>query len=237
MPAARCNLTLNNVDELADLQGTPLITDEEMIHLEQVGQTLRREEGHTFFLEGEETDYALLIKKGHVKVVMGLRPHIITIRGPGSMVGEMAALWPQPRTASAITIDAVEVLHLSAAAWRRFLFNNRRAMYAQLVFACSQSYENAKQIVNTDLAAEQRLAKTLLELTDQGVGKATNRGITIPLSQQDLAALSGASIDSIKKVVRTFKEQKMIATGRQAIYLLNSEALAEIADGNRTAAQ
>jgi CRP-like cAMP-binding protein len=223
------------MEEITDLEWTPLITDEEMIHLESVGQTLRREEGHTFFLEGEETDYALLIKKGHVKVVMGLRPHIITIRSPGSMVGEMAALWPQPRTASAIAIDTVEVLHLSASAWRQFLFNNNRAMYAQLVFTYSQLYENARQIVNTDLAAEQRLAKTLLNLTVQGVGKSTNRGIAIPFSQQDLAALSGASIDSIKKIVRTFKEQKMIATGRQVLYVLDNQALTEIADGNRTA--
>jgi CRP/FNR family cyclic AMP-dependent transcriptional regulator len=223
------------VAHITHLEGTPLLTEEEMVHLESVGQTLHRDEGHTFFLEGEETDYALLIKKGHVKVVMGTRPHIITIRGPGSLVGEMAALWPQPRTASVIAIDVVEVLHLPAGAWRKFLFDNRRAMYAQLVFAYSQIYENAKQIVNTDLAAEQRLAKTLLDLTAQGVGKSTARGTALPFSQQDLAALSGASLDSIKKIVRTFREQKMIATGRQVLYILDDRTLTEIANGNRTA--
>jgi hypothetical protein len=35
--------------------------------------------------------------------------------------------------------------------------------------------------------------------------------------------------------VRTFREQKMIATGRQVLYILDDQTLTEIANGNRTA--
>ena len=35
-------------------------------------------------LEGEYGDFALLIKKGHVKIAVGLLPRIVAIRGPGT---------------------------------------------------------------------------------------------------------------------------------------------------------
>lgn len=217
-------------------QGHPLLTEEELLHLETVGQVLHRDEGHTFFREGEETDFALLIKKGHIKVVLGKRPRIVAVRGPGETVGEMAAVRPQPRTASAIAIDAVEVLRLPANAWLRFLYDNPRAMHAQLVAADTRVSQATNKIVESDLAVEQKLAKALLELVEKGVGRETEDGIAMPLSQQDLASLTGASLDSVKKIVRTFKEDGMIATGRQVVYVREVAAVAEIAEGNRTAA-
>ncbi|UOX87586.1 Crp/Fnr family transcriptional regulator [Amycolatopsis sp. FBCC-B4732] len=222
------------VEQLQD-QGHPLLTEEEMQHLAEVGQVLKRDEGHTFFREGEETDFALLIKKGHIKVVLGTRPRIVAIRGPRETVGEMAAVRPQPRTASAIAMDTVEVLLLPATAWLKFLYDNPRAMHAQLVAADERVSQATNKVVESDLAVEQKVAKAILELAGKGIGRSTDSGLAMPLSQQDVAALTGASVDSVKKIIRALKEQKMIGTGRQVLYIRRNEALAEIAEGNRTA--
>ena len=82
-------------------QSHPLLTDEELAGLEEIGHAIRRSAGNAFMLEGEYGDFALLIKKGHVKVVAGSPPRIVAIRGPGDMVGEMAAIRRKPRSASA----------------------------------------------------------------------------------------------------------------------------------------
>ena len=83
-----------------------------MTDLQKIGHVIRRPAGSAFMLEGEYGDFALLIRKGHVKVTAGQPPRIIAIRGPGDIVGELAVLRRQPRSASVFAFDDVEALHL-----------------------------------------------------------------------------------------------------------------------------
>ncbi|MBV9012623.1 MAG: Crp/Fnr family transcriptional regulator [Pseudonocardiales bacterium] len=206
-----------------------------MLVLESVGRVINRPVGHIFFSEGEGADFALLIRKGHVKVVMGKPPRIVAIRGPGEIVGEVAPIRHKPRSGSVIALDEVEVLHLPAAEWLRFLYENPRAMHAQLVAADERLDQAARKIIESDLAIEQRLAKALVELVDSGVGEHRGEGVILRFSQQDLATLTGASLDSVKKIIRTLKDEKLIGTGRQTLVIHDVPTLIEIADGNRTA--
>jgi CRP-like cAMP-binding protein len=216
-------------------QGAPLLTEEELLVLESVGRMINRPAGHVFFREGEDADSVVLIRKGHVKVVMGKPPRIVAIRGPGEIVGEVAPIRHKPRSASIIALDEIEVLHLPAAEWLRFLYEHPRAMHAQLVAADERLDQATRKIVESDLAIEQRLAKALVELVDSGVGARTTDGVVLRFSQQDLATLTGASLDSVKKIIRTLKDGKLIGTGRQTLVIHDVAALVEIADGNRTA--
>src|SRR5690349_9752260 len=100
----------------------PLLTDEELNELEVSGHEIRRSAGQPFFLEGEPGDFALLIRKGHVKVMRGSPPRIIDIRGPGAIIGEMAVIRTQPRMASVVAFGDVVALYLPGAAWLRFLY-------------------------------------------------------------------------------------------------------------------
>ena len=111
----------------------PLLADEERAELEGIGHTIHRSAGDPFFLEGELGDFALLIKKGHVKAVRGRPPRIIDVRGPGAIVGEMGVIRRRPRMASIIAFDDVEALYLPGARWLRFLYEHPRAMHALLV--------------------------------------------------------------------------------------------------------
>ncbi|MBV9144224.1 MAG: Crp/Fnr family transcriptional regulator [Pseudonocardiales bacterium] len=203
--------------------------------LESVGHVINRPADHIFISEGEDTDFALLIRKGHVKVVMGKPPRIVAIRGPGEIVGEMAAIRQKPRSASIIALDEVEVLHLPAGEWLRFLYEYPRAMHAQLAAADERLDQATRKIVESDLAIEQRLAKALIELVDSGIGAHSENGVALRVSQQDLATLTGASLDSVKKIIRSLKDGKLIGTGRQTLIIHDVAALMEIADGNRTA--
>ncbi len=214
----------------------PLLTDEELAELEAIGHTIHRSAGHPFFLEGEQGDFALLIRKGHVKALRGRPPRIIDVRGPGEIVGEMAVIRGKPRMASIIAFDDVEALYLPGARWLRFLYDHPRAMHALLAMTDDMADRATMKNVESELAIEQQLAKRVIELTDFGLGEPADDGVVVlRLSQQDLAALIGAKkLDSVKKVIGRLKASGIIDTGRQVITILQLPVLREIADGNLT---
>jgi CRP/FNR family transcriptional regulator, cyclic AMP receptor protein len=225
-----------NMDRFHSGQEISLLSAEELVVLESIGQTLHRPAGHIFISEGEETDFALLIQKGHVKVVVGKPPRTIAIRGNGEMVGEMAAVRRKPRSASVIALNAIQVLRLPADEWLKFLYDHPRAMHAQL-FAVEERLEQAtRKIADSDLAVEQRLAKALIELVESDVGEPNEGGVVLRFGQQDLATLIGSSVDSVKKSVRVLRNSRVIGTGRQTTIVLDLALLRKIADGKLTVA-
>jgi CRP-like cAMP-binding protein len=230
------SITLNGMEDQLLGQSMPLIADSELPELEMIGYTIRRSAGHPFFLEGEHGDFALLIKKGHVKAVRGRPPRIIDVRGPGQIVGEMAVIRRQPRMASIIAFDDVEALYLPGAKWLSFLYEHPRAMHALLVMTDDIADRATRKNVESELAIEQQLAKRIVELADYGLGERDSDGVLVlRLSQQDLAALIGAKkLDSVKKVIRQFKAAAIVDTGRQMVKVLDSGALHDIANGNMT---
>ncbi|HEV7978694.1 Crp/Fnr family transcriptional regulator [Amycolatopsis sp.] len=216
-------------------QGDSLFTEADLVHLESVGQVLSRQTGHVFFREDEETDFALLIKKGFVKVAIGEPPRLKFARGPNEIVGEMAALRKKPRSASVIAWGEVEVLHISASAWLDFLYDTPRAMHA-LLYSTDERLDQAtrRTVDYSELAAGQKLAKALVELADIGLGWRTSDGMTIRhLSQDDLASYIGLTSASIRKIVRPFKDEKIIEIGRETVTFRNLQALKAIARGDR----
>jgi len=236
LPPVRCKVTLANMYKSPPGQAVPLLCAEELVELESFGQTLHRPAGHIFIREGEETDFALLIQKGHVKVVVGKPPRTVAIRCNGEMVGEMAAVRRRPRSASVIALDDVQVLRLPADEWLKFLYKNPRAMHAQLLAVDERLEQATRKIVDSDLAVEQRLAKALIELVESGIGEPNEGSVVLRFSQQDLATLTGSSLDSVKKIVRAFKNSRIIGTGRQTTIVLDLAFLRKIADGKLTAA-
>jgi CRP-like cAMP-binding protein len=213
----------------------PLLTEDELATLAAVGQTLHREAGHIFIKQYETTDFVLLIRKGHVKVLAGKPARIVAIRHAGEIVGEMAAIRKKPRSATVEAVDAVEVLRLSATQWRQFLGDHPRAALAQLAAADRRLEQATQKLVESELAVEQRLAKALLELMESGLGTHSEEGVALRVSQQDLAAFAGASIDAIKKIIRMFKASGIVGTARQTTILLKLATLRDIANGDLTA--
>lgn len=224
------------MDDQLYQQGAPLLTEEELSELEEIGHTIHRSAGHPFFLEGEQGDFALLIKKGHVKATRGRPPRIIDIRGPGDIVGEMAVIRKTPRMASIIAFNEVEALYLPGARWLQFLYDHPRAMHALLAMTDDMADRATMKNVESELAIEQQLAKRVIELADCGLGEPTGDGtVVLRLSQQDLATLIGTrKLDSVKKVIRLLKAADVVDTGRQVITIRKLDVLREIADGNLT---
>ncbi|MGZ3318515.1 MAG: Crp/Fnr family transcriptional regulator [Isosphaeraceae bacterium] len=225
--------------ETLHVQGSPSLTDKDLADLKEAftEDPIRRRRGQPFFNEGEQTDFALFIQEGRVKVMAGKPPRTIAIRYPGEIVGEMAAIRKAPRSASVVAFDdVVAALFLPATRWEQFLREHPDAMLALLIASEERTEQATRKIVESDLAVEQRVAKALIELTEDKIGNPPEEGTVLRLSQLDLASLIGTSkLDSVKKVIRTFKDAGLISTGRQVTTLLNPAAIRDIANGDITA--
>jgi CRP/FNR family cyclic AMP-dependent transcriptional regulator len=205
--------------------------------LERIGYPIHRSAGVPFFMEGELGDFALLVRKGHVKVTRGSPPRMIDHRGPGAVVGELAVIFGGPRMASIIAWTDVEAIYLPGAPWKQFLDEHPRANDAAMRNIRDMLDRQTRKNAESDLAVEQRLAMMLVELTETGPGEPGDEEAVVlrGVSQQDLASLIGSKIDSVKKIIGLFRASGIVNTGKKlVITVLQPGALREIADGNRT---
>ena len=84
----------------------------------------RYRRGAVLFGEGDTSDWIALVLTGRVKLssfTQDGREAVIGIAGHGELLGELSAVDGEPRSATAIAIDAVEALIVSAEDFTKFL--------------------------------------------------------------------------------------------------------------------
>jgi CRP/FNR family cyclic AMP-dependent transcriptional regulator len=191
-------------------------------------RTFRR--GQVLVYEGQRADKVLVLRSGRVKVTSTTangREVVLAFRGPGELVGELAALDDEPRSASIIAIEPVEALCLPPDQFRRFVTEHPSASLALLRLLCRRLRDaDAKRKEFAELTAIGRVAGQLLELTER-FGRPVEGAIviTLPLSQEELAGTTGASLESVARALQTMRSLKCIETRRREIRILDVEAL------------
>ena len=78
---------------------------------------------------------------------------------------------------------------------------------------------------------EQRIARTLLKL-GQTAGTDTPEGrvIEMPLTRQDVADMTGTTVETAIRVMSKFRREELIRTRRGKVVLVELDALQEIAE-------
>ena len=82
--------------------------------------------GDVLFWEGERGDAMYLIRAGHVVVIKGNleSPTVLGYRGPGEIIGEMALLESQARSATNIALSTVRLLRIDRNGFRELIRAN-----------------------------------------------------------------------------------------------------------------
>jgi CRP-like cAMP-binding protein len=235
--ASRCRYHYHQgMANVASLRVEVPFTEEELADLEARGSSvINRPRGTLLIGENEVDDHALLIRKGVVKIVAGAGRQIVYLRGPGEIVGEMASVRRKPRSASVVAMTDVQALHIPGARWIEFLVDHPRAAMAQIYALDERLAESTRKNVNSFLAAERKLAKTILELAGMELGEAGQQGTEFGFSQKDLAEIAGISVESAKDTISQLKARGVLRTGRMQIVIHDLDAIVAIAQGNATA--
>lgn len=204
--------------------------------LRSAGRRRRFPAGAMIFLEGEPGGSVLLLLEGRVKAfattVEG-RELILSLRGPGELIGEIAALGPADsiRTASVQALEPVVAQVLTVADFERFLEDHPKAAVALLRLVLARLEEAVHMRVEYgahDVVG--RLARRLCELADAH-GEQVEDGVRVAvgLSQDELASWVVASRESVAKVLGRFRRQGTIRTDRKSIVILDIDRLRQAA--------
>jgi CRP-like cAMP-binding protein len=196
-----------------------------------IGRPRRYRRGSVVFAEGDTGNFVVLITEGRVKVVSATvegTQTILSVRGPGDLVGELSAVLDAgaPRSASIIAIDPVAGNVVSAAEFRTIL-DERPAVAVELVRTLAGHLRHAdrRRIDNAGYSTTRRLARLVVELvTPEGVAGPTVT-LRMTMSQQELAGLVGASRESVVRALSVLRRQGLVETGRRSVTIPDIERL------------
>ncbi|RZS41118.1 CRP-like cAMP-binding protein [Herbihabitans rhizosphaerae] len=198
-------------------------------------QTRRYPAGAVLLREGERARSAMVICSGRVKIVVGTpsgHTAVLALRGPGDIIGEIAAIDEDTRSATAISLDPVRVLWLPATGFDRLLHGEPgiAAILLKIVLGKLRG-ANSRRVERGDQRTLARLAGMLTDLAEDH-GEHTPDGvvISIHISQADLAGLIGASRESVVLALKSLRDNGIIDTGRQRVVVLDPHRLREARD-------
>jgi CRP/FNR family cyclic AMP-dependent transcriptional regulator len=190
--------------------------------------TYRR--GEVVFHRHDPADAVHLVVKGRfdVRITTALGDVVaLAIRGPGDTFGELAVVTGVERTATVTALEPGETLVLRGSELRR-LAREHPSVDEVLVRMLAEhvAFLSERLVEAYTVDAESRVARRLLELAHVYGGSAP---VVIPLIQEDLAALAGASRATVNRVLREAEARGLVEIGRGRTVLLDPDGLARLA--------
>ncbi|SEF36495.1 cAMP-binding domain of CRP or a regulatory subunit of cAMP-dependent protein kinases [Amycolatopsis pretoriensis] len=198
--------------------------------LVQVGAERVYRPGDVVVREGESTTFVVLLLEGCVKVTAttadGGRA-LLAVRGGGELVGELAGLDGQPRSATVTAVGRLRTRVIGRAEFQRFLIRHPdAAMAVSRMVAAKLRWSTQRRIDFSGYDVPARLARILVSLVS-AYGALTSRGweIGFPITQPELAALIGAAEPTVHKSLTELRHRKVLDTGYRRMTILDLPAL------------
>jgi len=211
------------------------LTPEEAADLRASGRERHYDANVALFHEGDDGGSVIVLLVGRAKLTVPSssgREVIVAVRGPGDLLGELAALVEAPRSATVATIEPVDALIMAGSAFASFLERNSRVALVILRMVAERLlYADLQQAQFATHDVVGRVAHRLVELTERfGVESEEGIVLDVPLSQEELAGWTGASREAVNKALQVLRSLHMIETGRRRFTVLDAEGLRRLAD-------
>jgi CRP/FNR family cyclic AMP-dependent transcriptional regulator len=186
--------------------------------------------GEIVFHQGDPGDTVHLIQTGRVKVVLDAESGdeaVVAILSPGDCFGELALIDGEPRSATIEALESLETICITRRDFMDFLRTHPQAMERLLMVLAGmirQLDEDLADLIFLDL--EGRLVKKLLELAEEH-GREIDGAIEIelPMTQEDLAAMIGATRASVNKLLGAYEQRGAIRRLGRRIAIRDRERL------------
>ena len=176
--------------------------EEELNDLTTLAQIKKLTKDTTVFHAGDPADAVFVVASGRVKVVITSsdgKEFILTVLGAGQVFGEMALLESAPRSASVVTLSAVELLVISRIDFQRLLDSNPRIsqrLMAILSRRLRRANTKMESLAYMDVAG--RLARYLLDLARDHGQRLGNGWVVVRRStHSDIAHSIGTSRETV----------------------------------------
>jgi CRP/FNR family cyclic AMP-dependent transcriptional regulator len=203
------------------------LTRSDQIELVRDGRQVSLPAGATILFEGDLSDRVVIVLEGAIRVFATVttgREVLVTVAGPGEILGEMSALDGEPHSASVNTLDHAEVVLIPAATFRSLIGSNARIGLAVSLRLTHELRHVLRQRVGLEaFDVPARLAQSMVDLADRL--DARSGRVELPVTQRELAESCGASREAVTKALATFRSRGWVRTGRRSITVLDLDAL------------
>jgi CRP-like cAMP-binding protein len=204
--------------------------------LAERGTTTRRKSGAILFHEGEPASSVYGLVGGRVRIEVNTPTGgrlVLAVKEAGDLVGELGALDGRPRSATAVAMEAVELVQLGVDGFLAALEAQPQHAVA-LLQRVSRDLRDSVDRTTARASADttQRLAMLLTDLADR-YGEHTGEVVEIDLSltQDDVAGWIGATREATARSLRTLRDDGCVATARRRISVVDLAALRDAARG------
>ena len=200
------------------------LDDRELASIAAVAKTRRYAKDDVIFHADEGGDVFFLIREGQVKVTM-ISPEgkeiILSMLGPGDFFGEMALLDDEPRSATIIATEPLDVVTIFRNDFLAILnenFSITRKVLAELSRRLRTASNRIESLATMDVYG--RLARFFLDLAREQ-GKKLDNGyvaVTRP-THQSIANMIGTSRETVSRLIHDLMRQNLLLSEGKTIYL------------------
>jgi CRP-like cAMP-binding protein len=193
--------------------------------------------GHAIFHKQDRADSMLVVVEGRVLISASSqsgREIVLNLIDEGEVFGEIGLIDGGTRSAQAQALEDTLCLELERRHFLPLLEENPRLAIELLGVVCRKLRSTTEDVEDIAfLELKPRLAKKLLAFAQHfGRDKPTGRVITLALTQQRLAAMLGATRETVNRTLAELTEQGVLEVRRGACTITNPARLAEIASGS-----
>jgi CRP/FNR family transcriptional regulator len=195
-----------------------------------VSHVARFARGDVIFSEGSPSESFYVVSTGRVKVTK-LTPSgkevILEIFGVGDPLGAVAVYQGLPFPASATALEDTTCVLVPRQRFFELLERHPSLVRGLLLGLTTRLVELTNRLAElTGTRVESRLARLFLKMADE-MGRHDARGtcIPMPLSRQELADLTGTTIETAIRVMSRWSKRNLVQTEKDGFVITDRAAL------------
>ena len=189
--------------------------------------------GATLFVEGQVCRGIYMLCKGRVKLSASSRDGqtlILKVAQAGEVLGLSATVLGIPHETTAETGQPCQLNFVKRDDFLKFLAEHGEAcMHAakQMSHDCQHAYQQLRSF--TMSSASERIARLILEWSQEDSGIAIARGIKVALTHDEIGQIIGMSRETVTRTLATFRKQHIAALQGSTLLIQNISAIHKLA--------
>ncbi|MBV8543421.1 MAG: Crp/Fnr family transcriptional regulator [Acidobacteria bacterium] len=203
------------------------LDERELASIAAVAKTRRYAKDDAVFHADEIGDVFYLIREGQVKVTMTSpegKEIILSILAAGDFFGEMALFDNEPRSATVIAIEPLEVVSIWRTDFLHILSENfpiTQKVLGELSKRLRNASNRIESLATMDVYG--RLARFFLDLARQSGKVIDNEYVAvIRPTHQAIANMIGTSRETVSRLIHDLMKQNLLLSEGKTIYLRKS---------------
>jgi CRP-like cAMP-binding protein len=194
--------------------------------------------GEVLFRAGDPGDGCYRIHSGFVKIVVASQQgeeRIISLLGPGAIVGELSIIDGESRSASVFAVSDCTLSFVSRTKFEKFTeAHPELTSYLVRILALRLRKADDALAATTFLSVKGRLARALLNLAEYA-GEESNGRVELrhKISQGDLAAMAGVARENVSRTMSDWRKRDIVTRSSDYYCILDSAALAREIEAGR----